>query len=312
MTTQPPPRDRYGRPMIKPVGGGPAVPYTRASSLGSILDNKYALEKWSQRLVVRGLAQRPDLAALAAAARDDDRELDKIVEQAKEAAGATARANLGTALHSLTEQIDRGQPADNVPLDLVADVAAYVQARDEAGLKVVAVEQFVVCDELQAAGTFDRLYALPSGEVVVGDLKTGRTLDYSGGSIAVQLCIYARGAYYDHETGTRTPLPAVDPSRGLIVHLPAGQGTAALYWVDLATGWCGADTANAALEYRRMGRTALRPADDLPVTSPLLRLVQATTTHDELVQLYRANQAAWSPQINEAAKAHKVSLSQAG
>ena len=67
------PRDRWGRPLIVPVDGGKPIGSTRVSTLAKALDDKSALTKWKQRQVVVGMASRPDLAAVAAACKGDDR-----------------------------------------------------------------------------------------------------------------------------------------------------------------------------------------------------------------------------------------------
>jgi hypothetical protein len=100
------PRDRWGRPLIVPIGGGKPVGYTRVSTLAKALDDKTALTKWKQRQVVIGLGARPDLVAVAGAVKNDDRKLDEIVETAMTAAESERAANIGTALHALSEQVD--------------------------------------------------------------------------------------------------------------------------------------------------------------------------------------------------------------
>ena len=51
------PRDRWGRPLITPVGGGKPEPYTRVSTLAKTLDDKTALSKWMCRQTAIGLAR---------------------------------------------------------------------------------------------------------------------------------------------------------------------------------------------------------------------------------------------------------------
>ncbi len=45
-------RDRWGRPLIIPADGGKAIAYGRFSSHGSVLEDKFALEKWKIRTSV--------------------------------------------------------------------------------------------------------------------------------------------------------------------------------------------------------------------------------------------------------------------
>jgi len=235
-----PQRDRWGRPLIVPPSGGKPVGYTRATTVAKTLDDEGSLIKWAQRMTAAGLVRRPDLLALLASKLDDGGDIpeqhkgdvQRICDEAKEHGGGSRAANLGTALHALTEALDLGQ-SPYIPPDMQADIDAYRRAVEP--FEVLGVEQFVVLDEHRIGGTFDRLWRLPDGRVVIADLKTGRDLSYSWRSIAVQLAIYANGIGY-HD-GLRTPLPAgTNTDTGIVVHLPVGQGRCDLYTVDLRAG----------------------------------------------------------------------------
>ena len=104
-----PRRDRYGRYLIKPAGGGKPKAYTRATTWAKALDDQGGLINWSMRMCALGLVTRKDLYAQVAAARKDDRDaLSKLVENAKEAGGGSEGAGLGTAEHKFTERVDLG------------------------------------------------------------------------------------------------------------------------------------------------------------------------------------------------------------
>lgn len=232
------PRDRWGRPLITPPEGGKAVAYTRVSTLAKALDDKTALTDWKCRQVAIGMSRRSDLVAKAAAIpATDKRGLKEIVEAAMTAAESERAANIGTALHALTEQVDAGLDPDQAPEFARADLAAYRQAM--TGIGILASEMFVVCDELQAAGTFDRLVKLPDGRVVVADVKTGQHDPNYPHGVTQQIAIYSRGHLYDPEKGRAGHLPSlgVDQSTGLLIHMPAGTGTCDLYLLDLTVGW---------------------------------------------------------------------------
>lgn len=240
MTTDPfatlPPvlaRDRWGRPMIVPPEGGKPVPYTRCTTFVSALEDTYNLSKWQQRQVAMGLAARPDLVEAVAERREDKRALDDIVNQAHEAAASSASAEMGTAIHACTEDMDRGGNMADVPSMYREDVAAYLDVT--AGMTHEHIEQFMVMDALKIGGTPDRVTVLPDGRRVILDLKTGR-VDFGMGKIAQQLAVYSRSLVYDIAKCERRPLD-VDQSVGIVVHLPAGTGTAALLEVDLNAGW---------------------------------------------------------------------------
>jgi hypothetical protein len=244
------PRDRWGRPLIVPADGvGKPVPYTRASTLAKTLDNKDALMKWKQRQVVLGMGLRPDLVALAKTAKADDKgKLGEIADTAMDAAASDAAANLGTALHSMTEQVDAGADPASFGPEYTADLTAYKNAMAE--FTIVASELFVVTDEVQTAGTFDRLLGIPGYGTCVGDVKTGQhEPDYPHGA-TTQIAVYSRGHLYTPEKLRIGHLPTlgVNQEVGLLIHLPAGQGRCDLYLLDLNVGWALAQTAVAVRE----------------------------------------------------------------
>lgn len=246
------PRDYWKRPGIRPVDGGDLKPYTRASSLGSALDDTSMLEAWKRRMTAVGLAKRRDLILQVNRCDPTKREhkgrLDSIVDRAMEFAGAGERASIGTSMHDYAEAVDRGEDPGYVPPEFERDLDAYL-ALTQPLFEHVAIEQFCVCDELEVAGTPDRVSRLkvdlvapdrtriPAGSVLVTDEKTSGSMDFGGVKFATQLAVYSRGQAYDPETG-RTPWPdGIRQDWGLIVHCPAGEGTAQLVWVDLTAGW---------------------------------------------------------------------------
>lgn len=249
-----PQRDRWGRPLVVPPTGGDPVAYQRVTTLAKMLDDTAALGRWQQRQAIIGLASRPDLVMLASTTPVDDRAAwDRIVEQATEAAATTAAANTGTAVHLGTEMLDSGMPLDRVPALVRDRVAAYRQLTDD--LEILAVETFVVVDELRVAGTFDRLVRLPDGRTVIADIKTSKAsaVRYAAGSWAVQLAAYSHGRRYDVDTGERSPIDVaarLDPNEGVVIHLPA-DGLPALIPLNLAWGWEAAKLAARVRAYRK-------------------------------------------------------------
>ena len=245
-------RDRYGRPMVIPPGGGKPVTYTRCTRYVDCVDDKYNLNRWSQRMVVLGLTERPDLLLSAAAHRDDKDTLNRIVDDATEAAKAHAAATIGTAVHRLAEQHDRGQPIGTIPGDYRRDLDAYIHAT--AGFTHAAVERFLVHDQLKVGGTPDRISQFEGG-TYIADIKTG-SIEYNQLTIAMQLAVYSRCLEYDPATGQRQPIH-VDQNNAIIIHVPAGTGTCRLHWVNIARGWQAVQTATAVREWRKIrGLTA--------------------------------------------------------
>lgn len=262
------PRDRWQRPLIKPAAGGKPVAYTRVTTFAGSIEDMFGLGQWQQRMVALGLATRPDLVLSVAAHADDKNELNRIVDSAREAAAASAAATTGTALHRLAERYDRGQiTLAEVPESNRADLAAYAAAM--APLRIHGIEQFVVVDEIQVAGTFDRIVEY-GGQRYVADIKTG-SIEYGSGKMAVQLALYAHGWLYEPKRNSRGST-GVSTTAGIIIHLPAGTGRCDLYWIDLRAGWEAAELCDKVRAWRK--RKGLLAAATFgaaePIPSPTL------------------------------------------
>jgi hypothetical protein len=304
-------RDQYGRPLIAQPGGNP-IPYARVSTIGNVLKDQFALQQWQHGHIVRGLTERPDLLLLAAANRDDEKQMRAIAEQAMEAAKASAKANVGTALHRFTEKIDLGEDVGHIPDEYQADIAAYEHAT--TGLKFVHREIFTVCDELQIAGTPDGV-AEYADDRYITDLKTG-SLDYPE-AFAVQLAVYAHSTLVDVSTGERTPLD-VDQNRAIIIHLPAGTGRCELHWVDIAAGW---EAAKLALKVRdwRSRKDLLTPLNTEAavgnvvaaglVTDPIAAQIAAAESAEVLAAIWAdTHDSGWTDAHTALAKARKAAV----
>ena len=327
-------RDRFGRPMVVPPNGKKAVAYSRCTSYIDVLEDKFQLQRWMQRMVALGLASRPDLLLSVSAHREDKKQLDKVCEDAREAAAASAAATTGTALHALTELIDRGQelPA-GLPANVLASLDAYKAAT--ACLKAVHIEQFCVQDHLKIGGTPDRIVEF-EGSRYIADIKTG-SIEWGALKIAMQLSVYSRSQNYDHATGTRTPHGA-DVNRGIIIHLPAvddpADATCTLHWVDLEAGNHAVNVAKQVREQRtRKFKDLTQPftgaAPEVPkirveraeatketaraelLVDELQRRIKASTTPEQVRELWAEHEDVWTPALTECAKAHIASIESA-
>jgi len=244
-----PKRDRWGRPLIVPPGGGKPKAYTRVSTLAKTLDDQSGLMLWKQRQTVKGVVKRADLYALAKSAGDDNRVLGDVVKQAMEAADSSAAANKGTAVHSFCEAVDLGNDID-IPGEYTADIAAYRKAT--AALDVVMAEKFCVNDRLECAGSFDRLVRLPDGRMVIADIKTGKDAAKYAVATAAQCALYASSVLYNVADDTRADFPAeLDRSFGLLIHLPIGAGECHIYKLDLEFGLNFAEVAVEVRDWRK-------------------------------------------------------------
>jgi hypothetical protein len=284
-------RDRWGRYLVTPPDGGKPVGYTRATTPAKTLDDQHSLINWGKRMTAVGLATRPDLMALVAAADPTDkRELDKLCERASEAGGATARRDLGTALHSMVER-KVADPTWQPPAIYADDVAAILGAIDDAGYDIVVEfsEQILVLDEYRVAGKCDFLLRhRVTGEHVVADLKTGSTVIYSGLAFAIQLsiyanadCMYVQGDAKDGSEDVRLPLPTVNRDRALILHAQPESGHCDIYSLDITAGFEAFKVALDVREWRSRSKTLLTPieGDGADTTSvPVVGPVEEPTT----------------------------------
>lgn len=248
-------RDRWGRPVVIPPDGGKPVSYTRVSTMAKELDDTFALNQWKMRQVAVGMSVRSDLVSLASAKSDDKEALDEIVEQAMAAAKSNEKANVGTALHAFCEKVDAGidprKIIPNVGDPFQADLLAYRDAMK--GIQIEATEVFVVVDEIEAGGSFDRLVSLPTDHgYVIADIKTGQSEPRFPHAAAQQIAMYAHGTIYDD--GERIASLAdigVNQEVGMMIHLPSGQGVCNLYLLDLVHGWQMAKVAFAVRKTRK-------------------------------------------------------------
>lgn len=284
------PRDQWKRPLITPPGGGPPTGYTRASTLGKAVEDTFHLNQWTVRAVVLGMSRREELVARAAAIAtnegDDRKPLQEIGDEAKTAGGGDKGANIGTALHKLAERADAGDDLSYLPSVLADAIQAYLKCM--ADFEVLASETFVVCDQLQAAGSFDRVVrskvdlqfkhaelgevTIPAGAVFVLDLKTGKqeSAKYWGPTYGVQQTVYACGQPYWPGRGadgryTWEELCGAVPSDrwALILHVPGDTpADAGLMMVDLEDGRVMSDLA---LDNRKARKSKTLLTDAFPV-----------------------------------------------
>ena len=132
--------------------------YPRVSTILGVI-SKPGLEEWRQRV-------GPD-------------EANRISNEA---------ADHGTALHKILEDIDRGVLASGLSFTpFRPTINAYLAWRDANVDQVLMVEQTVFHARHKYAGTLDRLYLLNNGRRVVGDFKSGTSVD---GTTRLQLAAY--------------------------------------------------------------------------------------------------------------------------
>lgn len=251
---QRPSMDRYGRYEIASPATGEVKGRTRATGIAQTLSDKFGLGAWQTRMTAIGLAHNPELLAGVAANASidqDNKVLDEICAEAAVRAGSRLKADLGTHLHHFTELVDRGADP-RIPEPYDRDVAAYRKMIDHTGLRIVPgmIERVVLLDELNIAGTFDRIVELAGLPLpLIADIKTG-DIEYKGNEISIQLAVYAHGEVLWRPDGF-DPMPEVDQHTGLIIHMPVEQAECTLHLVDLDPGWEMVQTCLDVREWRK-------------------------------------------------------------
>lgn len=339
-------RDRWGRYLLPNPQSGREMPWTRATTFAKTISDTFTLSMWGRRMAIKGLTMREDLYVLASSTSLDDRKtLNEIADKAAEHAGAKVGASLGTALHSFTEQHDRGESV-TAPAKYRPHVAAYIAALAEHGVEVVPayIERIVIVRKYNVAGTFDRIFrvvrdvtielpgvgtiTLRAGQLIIGDLKTGRDLSYGWLEIAVQLALYANAdLVWNRDTGEYEPMPELDQRVAMVAHLPAQEGDARceMFDVNIAQGWAAAQLCADVREARRTSkglavpRTVSRASAALTAAEePAVEVdpagwgdkIDAAVTVADLSHIWRTATAArqWTPALEARGMARRALL----
>lgn len=248
------------------------VPYGSPSGFGSLIEDPFALAKYTERYIVEGIgmddmlqAQCRNLAAMGREHPQFTATADGIVAAARTTANHMLAADRGTHLHAVTDDVDLGRDwsrriPDGEALGLSADVqaalvAAWLAMKEHHGIEMLAVEASCVDDEWRLAGTLDRIvrlgmplrFALPGGEVAelaaggvyLMDTKSGNPRRHKH---AIQIASYAQSVPYDVEAETRGVWPwQINQRWALIAHLDVagaldGDPACTLVLVDLEAG----------------------------------------------------------------------------
>lgn len=135
----------------------------------------------------------------------------------------------GTDVHAIAEQVLHGNEVD-VPEHLVGYVDGYVRFLDAWQPTPIITERPCASRANWYAGTADAFVTLPSGERLLMDWKTGKSVY---GETALQLAAYRHAEFYVDENDEEQPVPEVD---GLaVVHVtPTGTDVFRIADPDLA------------------------------------------------------------------------------
>lgn len=276
-----------GKPYLPHPETGKLCAWGRPSSLGKPLDDASILGNWRLVKTAEGMTARKDLqyrmASLDQADGADFMLKLEIANDAIDAAGGADGRTRGTALHAITERLDRGEPVDlaKLPDDLAATARAYAELVKDLGLSFCADpwrddddpdnfmrERFVINTETMTAGTFDHIawrdcWDLPR----LLDAKSSKDPEKYGHGFTIQMADYAYARHmlpigWDFRTSTATdllPMPEVDKRWGAIVWIRDGQ--AELLDVKLDAGWHATTTLLVDIRAWRARKDLVTPHD---------------------------------------------------
>jgi hypothetical protein len=329
-----PERNRWGQ-YVLPDANGTKRGWSRATTLAHAISDQHHLGQWKRRMVLQGLAHRPDLTnGVLDLVGDLDSDnvdarksakdiLDGICDDAADAAGANRGSSLGTLLHLITEYADAGRLSEieaQIPAELLRDLDAYREALHRNGITTPPawIERIVVNPAVDSAGTIDRIVNTTGSDLpIIGDLKTQKTVSFGFLEIGIQLAEYANAeSMWDEDAGQLIPMPEVRRDYGLVFHLPVGTARCTVYEIDLEAGWRAAQLAHQVRLARKatkdMGRpyrpAAAQVADD---DTRVLYLIRNAPHPESLVAIWRDRASrglAWTAEMNQAATTRKAEL----
>lgn len=255
----PPPLREYapeyerGKYLVPSVTGESAFDsYERATTIAKAVDETSLLEKWKVRQVLKGIKANPHL--IHEVDPDDNswsgkRKINDLAEDAMVRIGSSRNSEFGDSVHAWSAAVENGQVAlSQVPDEIRPYVEVYLRELAAYGVRTVPgmIERVVYNSEAGAAGSFDRIQQLADGTMVIGDIKTSASINYSWLSISVQLAEYAYADALLSEDGSQW-LPMVPVSReiALVAHIPsdAYPPVCVLKTVNLSAGKYALDLA---------------------------------------------------------------------
>lgn len=254
--------------------------FVRATTHAKVLDDSTALTKWQLRGTVLGLARNPELLdGLDLGGADHVNELtfgaklalSSVGNAAMRRAGGDDGSDFGTKLHSYVEALIEGVITFDAVPELFKPYVTVLFAtvrRHRLNFVRGMSERTVFIPATGMVGTFDFLLLTENGELIIGDLKTSSSIDYSWLAIGVQLAQYAHAIMMLSWDGTFwEQMPAVSKVYAAVVSVPKDEPSpvARIYYVDLALG---AELVDIATRVQGIHETARRVASTGELRKP--------------------------------------------
>ncbi len=248
--------------------------FTRATSHAKTLDDSTALTDWRLRGTVLGLARNPELLDslnldgaehISELSFYDKLTLSGISNKAMRRVGGDDGSDFGTKLHGYLQAVLEGVLTfEQVPKELQPYLVVLFAAMRQHGLNFVQgmVERTVFIPATGMVGTFDFLALTPQGELVIGDLKTSSSINFSWLAIAIQLAQYANAKLMLSWNGAHwEAMPEVSKVYAIVASVPKDEPspTCRIYYVSMTLG---SEMMEIATRVRGIHEAALRGASN--------------------------------------------------
>ncbi|AYD82047.1 exonuclease [Mycobacterium phage Saguaro] len=304
--------------------------YARATTIAKTLDDTTGLEKWKRRHTARRvlqLATTPpneviwgeytagELIERLLAAQDDSKATapDEVLDLIDNCMGGADSRELGECVHAWLEALDMGivllRDVPDIVLPHVTAARAILAHRGLVALPQY-VERVVLNDqgEETVAGQIDRIFRIvTTGELVLGDVKTSASLDYSWLPFGVQV-----GGCYGWATKMLTldgkgwePMPEIRRDFAILLHIPSNQPErGAAITIDLQWGAEAMVESLAVRQLRKDAKVAV-PRHAIPAPTPeAIRYAEARNalsaieSLDEGQAVYESYADVWDDDLN--------------
>lgn len=310
-----------------PRRDGTHKPYgwQRVTNLVGAYADQFALQRWEQEQICRGLQARPDLfqeiltVDFEVMSKTTRREwVGKFVERCKDASGANLGRDHGNHRHAVVELMHAGKPVHSIGRRARVEVELYKNALERGNLRALEgmQERRVLVEELEAVGTLDNILEdMVTNLLHVGDLKTQKRF-WTALELAAQFGCYAHAvAMWDPVAGKWVDMPPVSKEIGLVLWMPRvtedGQPRVDVYEVDTVKGYETAKLAYKIVKDRSAAKTVknprmwLRPARPMTETERYAALFAGVETMQEGRKLTEEarSKGLWSPELAGAANA---------
>lgn len=252
------------------------------------LEDTTFVVKWEKRRLLEGVVSPGarerllrDLDAMFELGEDNYKSgMNSLIDELEISGNRWHAAEFGTAVHAWAEEVDCGRILlRDVPEEFREHVDQYLKRL--AARAIVPMPQYtervVYNSKANCCGQLDRVYLMPDGDLVLGDVKTSKSLGFSYGAYSMQLAIYRDADYMLSEDGTTwEPMPQFNRDYALLANIPSNNAAGTeLYPYELSFGREMLEAALVVHDLRRRARTEVASQRALPI--PTREVVDAHT-----------------------------------